>query len=254
MISSAVQRPSTRLYGSEEQYKDIYTKAASLMEAVTRWHIFNDGNKRTGLLCAFLYLYLNQHYMVIPIDAVRFTQKIAATKDAEQEDIEKLIQEIAAWLKKYTTDDPALFVSKVFKHSLVPSAKLLILNFFGFKKHVKKKLDCYFSTEAHPEYKKETAQTFSFLTRLMLEAMLKLLDTRSRQQHDLELPILDVMRCAASDHEILLSEEDRLFNSEPDDEGIRHLDSTCFHCRKEIHLETDPEDEEGYLIVEYGEK
>ena len=216
--------------------------------------MFNDGNKRMGLLCAFLYLYLNRHYMVIPIDAVRFTQKIAATKNTEQEGIEKLIQEIATWLEKYTTDDPALFRFSVFRYSLVPSAKLLILNFFGFKKYVKRKLDYYFATEAYPEYKKESTQVFSFLGGLMLEAMLRLSDTRSKQQHDLELPTLDVMRCAVSDHEVLLSEEDKLFNSEPDDQGMRNLDSRCFHCRKEIHLETDPEDEEGYLIMEYDEK
>ena len=133
------------------------------MEAITRWHIFNDGNKRTGLLCAFLYLYLNEYYMVIPIDAVRFTQKIAATEDTEQEEIEELIREISVWLREYTTKDPNRFVMKVFKHSLLPSTKLLILNFLGFKKYVKKRLDYFFATESHPEYKQETKQVFSFL-------------------------------------------------------------------------------------------
>jgi len=253
LISSAVERPSTRLYGAEEQYPDVYTKAASLMEAITRWHIFADGNKRTGLLCAFLYLYLNQYYMVIPIDAVRFTQKIAATEKTQQEDIEELIQEIAMWLRKYTTNDPTSFVLNVFKYSLIPSAKLVILNFFGFRKYVKNKLDYYFATDVHPEYKQETKQVFAFVKDLMFEAMLKLSDATKKHPKDLELPILDVMRCAVSDHEILITEENKLFESQPDSDGIRHLDSTCFHCRKQIHLETDPEDEEGYLIFEYDE-
>ena len=67
--------------------------------------IFHDRNKRTGLLCAFFYLYTNQHYLAIPIDAVGFTQKIAATKSLEQDDIDKLIDEIETWLKKYTAKD-----------------------------------------------------------------------------------------------------------------------------------------------------
>ncbi len=251
LISSAVERPSTKLYGTEERYPDVYTKAASLMEAITRWHIFADGNKRTGLLCAFLYLYLNRYYMVIPIDAVRFTQKIAATKKIEQENIEELIQEIATWLKKYTTNDPAIFILNVFRYNLIPNAKLIILNFFGFKKYVKNKLDYYFATEAHPEYKQETKQVFVFLKDLMFEAMLKLLDSTKKHPKDLELPILDVMRCAVSDHEVLITEENKLFESLPDSDRIKYLNSTCFHCGKKICLETDPEDEGEYWIFEY---
>ena len=254
LISSAVERPSRKLYGSKEQYDNVYTKAAALMESITRWHIFNDGNKRTGLLCSFLYLYLNQHYMVIPIDAVRFTQKIAATKGLDQEDIEELIEEIATWLHKYTSDDPGGFLLNVFKYNLIPSAKLLILNFLGFKKYVLRQLDYLFVTEAHPEYKQETKQVFSFLRGLMFEAMLKMSDAKRKHHLDLELPLLDVMRCAVSDHEVLITEENKLFESSPDSDGIRHFDSSCFHCRKKIHLETDPEDEEGYLMFEYEEQ
>jgi hypothetical protein len=76
-------------------------------------------------------------------------------------------------------------------------------------------------------------------------------DITRKHPKDLDLPILDVMRCAVADHEVLLTEENKLFESSPDSDGIRHLDSSCFHCRKKIHLETDPEDADGYLIFEY---
>lgn len=251
LIRPAVERPSTKLFGAKEQYDDVYTKAAALMEAITRWHIFNDGNKRTGLLCSFLYLYQNRHYMVIPIDAVRFTQKIAATKDLDQKDIDKLIGEISTWLRKYTSDDPGIFIYNVIKYSIIPSGKLMILNFLGFKKYVLRRLDYLFVTDSHPEYKQETKQVFSFLRGLMFEAFLKMSNIKRKHPSDLELPILDVMRCAVSNHEVLITEEDKLFESQLDSKGIRHLDSTCFHCRKQLHLETDPEDEEGYLIFEY---
>ena len=61
LIESAIEKQSGKLYGTE-RYDSVYKKAAALMEAITRWHIFHDGNKRTGLLCAFLYLYVNQYY------------------------------------------------------------------------------------------------------------------------------------------------------------------------------------------------
>ena len=66
LIESAIEKQSGKLYGTE-RYDSVYKKAAALMEAITRWHIFHDGNKRTGLLCAFLYLYVNQYYLATPI-------------------------------------------------------------------------------------------------------------------------------------------------------------------------------------------
>ena len=40
----------------------------------------------------------------------------------------------------------------------------------------------------------------------------------------------------------------------PDADGTRTLESVCFHCRKKLHLEIDPDDKEGYMIFEYDEK
>jgi len=254
LIQAAIDRQSVSPYGSEEQYKDIYKKAAALMEAITRWHIFHDGNKRTGLLCAFLYLYTNKYYLAIPIDAVRFTQKIASTEGVEQEEIEKLIEEIATWLEKYTAEDSPGFTIKVLKYNLFPALKLSILHFLGFKKYVQRRIDYLFVTKAHPEYKQESTQVFSFLKGLMQESMIKIAEIKKDHPKDLELPTLDAMRCAMSEHEVLITEEDRLFDSEPDEKGIRHWDSTCFHCRKEVHMETDPDNEDGYLIFEYEEQ
>lgn len=254
LISAAIQRQTRQLYGSEEQYQGVFKKTAVLMEAITRWHIFYDGNKRTGLLCAFLYLYANKHYLAIPIDAVRFTQKIAATEGTEQEQIDDLIEEIETWLEKYTTKDPFVFTFKVLKYSLFPALKLSILHFIGFRKYVEKRLDYLFATKAHPEYKQESTQVPTFLIDLMQEAVIKSLEIKKNHPRDLELPTLDAMGCAMSGHEVLLSEEDKLFEEEPDENGIRRHDSTCFHCRKKVHLKTDPDDEDGYLIFEYEEQ
>lgn len=254
LIKAAVERQTRTLFGSSSPYGDVYEKAAALMEAITRWHVFNDGNKRTGLLCAFLYLYINNHYLAIPIDAVRFTQKVAATKGAEQETINKLIKEIAIWLREYSANDPSEFSRKVMKYTFLPALKLTILNIFGFKKHVKKQLDYWFATEAHPEYKKEMEQVYSFLKGFMFESLIKILEARKSHPKDLKLPTLDPLRCAAAEHEVSRTEEDKLFDSNPDMDGVRHLDTTCFHCGRELHLETGPENEDEYMMWELEEK
>lgn len=254
LIESAIQRQQLRLYGDKEQYQDIYKKAAALMEAITRWHIFYDGNKRTGLLCAFLFLYINRHYLAIPIDAVRFTQKIAATQGTDQDTIENLITEISMWLQVFTSKTSGGFTANVLTHTLFPALKLTVLNFFGFKKRVQKKLDYWFATDSHPEYKQETEQVYSFLKNLMWEAFVKIAETGKKKPKELHFPTLDSMTCAVAEHEVRKTEEDKLFESEPDEEGVRHLDSVCFHCQKKLHLETDPVDAEGYFVYEYDEK
>ena len=253
LIQAAIERQSSQFFGSGELYPDVYTKAAVLMEAITRWHIFPDGNKRTGLLCAFFYLYANEHYLAIPIDAIRFTQKIAATKDAEQEKIDKLIDEIVAWLKKYTAKDSTSFTAKVLKYNVFPNLKLSILRSLGFKKYVARKIDYLFAIKAHPEYKQESTQASSFFRGLMLEIMIKIIEIKKEHPKDLVLPILGSMQCAMSEHAILLTEEDKLFETEPDKEGIRHCDSTCFHCGKEVHLKTEKDDDQSYLISKHDE-
>ena len=254
LIQAAIEKQHRSLYGPKEQYGDIYKKAAALMEAITRWHVFYDGNKRTGLLSAFLYLYINQHYLAIPIDAVRFTQKIAATQGTDQETIEKLIDEIAEWLHQFSAKDSGMFTLKVMKYNLFPSIKLAILNFFGFKKRVQRKLDYWFAIDAHPEYKQEVGQVYSFLTGLMQESLIKIAEVGKTHPKDLKLPTLDSMRCAVAEHEVLQTDEDKLFDSEPDEEGIRHFDTKCFHCSKKLHLETELDNEEGYMIWEYEEE
>src|SRR5579872_3846395 len=104
LVDAAAQRPNITI-GNHSPFDDIYSKAASLMEAVIRWHPFIDGNKRTGLLSAFLYLYVNGHYLAIPLDAVRFTVRIADNRNQEWEETKKIIDEIAKWLKEHTGND-----------------------------------------------------------------------------------------------------------------------------------------------------
>ena len=40
-------------------YEDVFSKAGALLEAVAMYHPFNDGNKRTAMAAADMYLFLN---------------------------------------------------------------------------------------------------------------------------------------------------------------------------------------------------
>lgn len=74
--------------------------AASLLETITRWHIFNDGNKRTSLLCALLYLNKHGYYTTFnTIPAVKFIKNVSAMDVLEEDEIKKLINSIMEWLK-----------------------------------------------------------------------------------------------------------------------------------------------------------
>ena len=46
LLDSLVEKPDRHLFGQSSPYQDIFTKAAVLMEALTRWHIFVDGKQK----------------------------------------------------------------------------------------------------------------------------------------------------------------------------------------------------------------
>lgn len=57
-LLSAVGRPQATFDG-EELYPDIYSKSAALIESLIGNHPFVDGNKRTGIVAAGIFLLLN---------------------------------------------------------------------------------------------------------------------------------------------------------------------------------------------------
>ncbi len=58
LLESAVARPQATFDG-EELYTDVFTKAAVLSESLMRNHPFVDGNKRTSIAAAALFIYRN---------------------------------------------------------------------------------------------------------------------------------------------------------------------------------------------------
>lgn len=95
LLESAVARPQATFDG-KELYTDIFEKAAALMESLVNNHPFVDGNKRTGIACAVLFLKQNGHTLHTQnSDLEAFTLQVAKS--------ELDTRAMAEWFKNSTT-------------------------------------------------------------------------------------------------------------------------------------------------------
>ena len=94
LIESAVGRPQASFDG-KDLYKTIFSKAAALLQSLLKNHPFVDGNKRTALTSAGIFLKFNQYRLINDHDnEVNFALKV---------DNEKLtIEQIANWLENHS--------------------------------------------------------------------------------------------------------------------------------------------------------
>ena len=94
LLQSAVARPMAT-FGSDDLYPDIFSKAAALMHSIIKNHPFVDGNKRTAITAASLFLTRNKHQITAANKELeRFALKAASTN------IE--LEEIAGWFIKHS--------------------------------------------------------------------------------------------------------------------------------------------------------
>ena len=98
MLESAVGRPSASFDG-QDLYPDLFSKAAALMASLINNHPFVDGNKRTGIAAAALFLRINGHKLTAdPADLEKKTLLVAQNKLA--------LAEVAEWLRENTLTSP----------------------------------------------------------------------------------------------------------------------------------------------------
>jgi len=94
LLQSAVARPMAT-FGGDDLYPDIFSKAAALMHSIIKNHPFVDGNKRTAITAASLFLTRNKHQITAANKELeRFALKAASTN------IE--LEEIAGWFRKHS--------------------------------------------------------------------------------------------------------------------------------------------------------
>ena len=94
MLLSALGRPQATLH-EKELYSNLFSKAAALMDSLVRNHPFVDGNKRTAITAAALFLRLNGYRLDVEnAEMVRFTLACAKSQVS--------LEEIADWFKRYS--------------------------------------------------------------------------------------------------------------------------------------------------------
>jgi death on curing protein len=67
LLDSAAHRPQARVFG-EDAYADLHTKAAVLLESLTRNQALTDGNKGIGWVAVVVFYGLNGFTIVAPED------------------------------------------------------------------------------------------------------------------------------------------------------------------------------------------
>lgn len=94
LLSSAVGKPQMSV-GFQDAYNSIFDKAAALMHSIINHQPFLDGNKRTSLLSAVLFLEYHKWRVEFKRkEAVKFTRK------AHNEDYS--VEQISKWLKEHS--------------------------------------------------------------------------------------------------------------------------------------------------------
>lgn len=92
LIESAVARPQAS-YAGKDLYQGIFNKAAALLQSLLKNHPFVDGNKRTALSSAGIFLKMNGYNLQnTHSEEVKFAIRV----DNEHLNLE----EISSWLKK----------------------------------------------------------------------------------------------------------------------------------------------------------
>lgn len=96
-IISVVAAPQQEVFG-EQQYKTIYEKAAVYTRSIIGDHPFSDGNKRTAIIAAGVFLIQNKQMIVSPKKELEdFAVRVSTDKLS--------VEEIAVWLKNNTKKD-----------------------------------------------------------------------------------------------------------------------------------------------------
>ncbi len=94
LLKSIAEKPKAGA-GGREFYPDVFSKAAACFEALVNFHVFVDGNKRTGVVAAARFLFVNGYELACSNKELEeFVLKIAVKKVK--------IKEIAIWLEKHS--------------------------------------------------------------------------------------------------------------------------------------------------------
>jgi death-on-curing protein len=93
LLESIAIKPQVRLSGAD-LYPDVFLKAAVLFESIANYHVFIDGNKRTGFATMARFLHINGYSLAVTEnEIVSYTLSVATAKPD--------LADIATWLKSH---------------------------------------------------------------------------------------------------------------------------------------------------------
>src|SRR3989344_526580 len=95
LLMSIAEKPKSR-FGGKELYEGVFQKAAIFLGSLVQYHVFIDGNKRTGVVSTARFLFTNKYEMIATNKELEnFVMKVA---------VDKLdIDTISTWLKEHST-------------------------------------------------------------------------------------------------------------------------------------------------------
>ena len=97
LLESAASRPQA-VFEEVELYSDVQQKAAALLESLIKNHPFVDGNKRTGITAAAMFLQINSYSLIASNRELEsFVLSIASG--------EQTFDSIVEWLKIHSTSN-----------------------------------------------------------------------------------------------------------------------------------------------------
>jgi death on curing protein len=94
LLESAVARPQAS-FGSEDLYPDLWSKTAALMHSLVKNHPLVDGNKRTAITAAGIFIELNGHTLTASNEELLDFTRQVTTGDME-------LEEMAVWLQAHS--------------------------------------------------------------------------------------------------------------------------------------------------------
>ena len=93
LLRSIAERPKAS-FGGQEKFPSLFLKAAAYLEAIATYHVFVDGNKRTSIMVAEVFLRANGYEMAA-FDIKKAEEFILAAAQKQRS-----LGEIAAWLEQ----------------------------------------------------------------------------------------------------------------------------------------------------------
>jgi death-on-curing protein len=94
LIDSMAIKPFTEYFG-QEQYPGLFLKAAVYLHGFAVAQLFNDGNKRTGMMCTLAFLELNGYEVTASDEELFEVALLVANKEMD-------LHRLAQWLEVHS--------------------------------------------------------------------------------------------------------------------------------------------------------